>query len=140
MPVEVSVYNDSGYKYLPLKRVAGVAKAVLAGEKKNAADLSIVLTDNKSIRKINKQYLNHDYNTDVISFTLEEKPVLIGEIYISIDQARQQAKDYGVSPRNEILRLAAHGTLHITGYVDYSLEERNNMHKFEDYYIEKFIK
>lgn len=140
MPVEVTVFNDSGQKYLPMKRVGQVARAVLKGEKKKSADVSIVLTDNKKIRHINKQYLSHDYNTDVISFTLEEKPALVGEIYISVEQATLQAKEYGVSLRNEILRLAAHGTLHIAGYEDYSLEERNNMHKFENYYIENFIK
>jgi probable rRNA maturation factor len=140
MPLEVIVYNTTDYKYLPSKRVAEVAKAVLKGEKIKSADVSIVLTDNKSIRKINKQYLNHNYYTDVISFTLDEKPALVGEIYISVDKAREQAAEYGVSQRNEILRLAAHGALHLAGYDDNSLEERNNMHKLEDIYIEHFIK
>lgn len=140
MPVEVTVYNTTEYKYLPSKRACGVAKAVLKGEKIKSADVSIVLTDNKSIRKINRQYLNHNYYTDVISFTLDEKPMLVGEIYISVDKAREQAVEYGVSARSEILRLAAHGALHLAGYDDNSLEERNNMHKLEDKYIENFIK
>lgn len=140
MPVEVTVYNTTVYKYLPSKKVAEVAKAVFKGEKIRSADVSIILTDNKMIRKINRQFLNHNYYTDVISFTIDEKPALVGEIYISIHKAREQAVDYGVSARNEILRLAAHGALHLAGYDDNSLEERNNMHKLEDKYIEHFIK
>ncbi len=135
MALSVVISNNSGRRFLPYSKIEETARRVFKGEKIRNAELSVVLTSDTFIRTINKQYLNHDFATDVISFTLEDKPVLVGELYISVDTAELQAKDYGVSLRNELMRLTAHGTLHLCGYEDNSLEERKIMHNLEDCYI-----
>ncbi|MBK7986366.1 MAG: rRNA maturation RNase YbeY [Ignavibacteria bacterium] len=84
---------------------------------------------------MNRKFLQHDYPTDVITFPLEDNP-LEGEIYISIDTAIEQARDYNVSVAQELMRLAAHGTLHLIGYDDSTDEERARMSELETLYIE----
>lgn len=97
--------------------------------------LSIVFLGNAAMRRINKRYLGHDYTTDVISFNLSTNKSIEGEIYIGLGKAFTQAKEYGVSLSNEILRLAAHGFLHILGYDDNSAKKRNRMLELGDHYI-----
>ena len=84
--------------------------------------LSVIIVDNERIHEINKTYRNVDRETDVISFALEdgeniEFPIRnLGDIYISIDKAKEQAKEYGHSLRREICFLLTHGFLHLLGY------------------------
>lgn len=92
-------------------------------------EFNVILVDNDYIYKINKEYRNIDRVTDVISFALEDDesfPVLdtkiLGDIYISIDKAKQQAEEYGHSFKRELCFLAVHGFLHINGY-DHMNEE-----------------
>ncbi|HLP15839.1 MAG TPA: rRNA maturation RNase YbeY [Bacteroidota bacterium] len=90
---------------------------VCSHERRNNAAMTLVFTDDRGIRPINKKHLGHDRTTDVISFTLEDSP-LEGELYINLEQARRQASEYGVSPKNEAARLVVHGVLHCCGYDD----------------------
>lgn len=84
---------------------------------------NIIFIDNEKIRQINKEYRNIDKETDVISFALEDDKTFntdkfrfLGDIYISIDKAKSQAKDYGHSLKREICFLSIHGILHLLGY------------------------
>ena len=78
--------------------------------------------DNEYIHKINKEYRGVDRPTDVISFALEDEPDIkldhriLGDIYISIDKAREQANEYGHSLKRELCFLTVHGVLHLLGY------------------------
>ena len=107
---------------------------VLQGEKVLEAAVSVVLVDDERIHAMNKEFLQHDYPTDIITFPLEDGAV-DGEMYISITTAVRQAAEYGVSLTNELMRLAAHGTLHLVGYDDGKPEERKQMSALEDKYI-----
>ena len=84
---------------------------------------NVIIVDNESIHKINKEYRNIDRETDVITFALEdneevneEEHRLLGDIYISVDKAKSQALEYGHSFKREICFLAVHGFLHLLGY------------------------
>jgi probable rRNA maturation factor len=92
-------------------RMALEAHSVKGGE------VSLTLLDDEAIAAINEQYLAHEGPTDVITFALhgEGEPPL-GDIYVGWEQALRQAADFGVSPREELARLAVHGTLHVLGY------------------------
>lgn len=131
---KIDFYNDSDLKYIPAKKSIKIAERVFAGENIVAYELNIITVSDDKIHKLNKEYLNHDYATDVITFTLDDEP-LTGEIYISAETAMNQATDYKVSLQNEILRLVAHGCLHLAGYNDITDEERENMHLLENKYI-----
>ena len=138
MSKNIRIFNDTNIKYLPKKRSYEVAKKVFLNENVNNYNLNVIFVNDKRIYEINKKYLGHDSTTDVISFNLnEEGQEIEGEIYISIETARKQAIEYNVSFLNEILRLVAHGTLHLVGYADNTKKRREEMHLLENKYIKK---
>jgi probable rRNA maturation factor len=134
MDLEINIFNSSSARFLPKKKIITVLKNTFKSEKIKRAVISLIYLDDVEIQKLNKEFLNHDYPTDVLSFSLEED-LLEGEIYIGIDTARLQAEDYKVSLTNEIMRLAVHGALHIIGYNDSSPSEKEKMHILENKYI-----
>ena len=133
--VKVVVFNDSLYKRSPKKTISILLEKVIRREGISNAHINVIYVDDKKIKIINENYLNHNYSTDVISFNLTEKKELIGEIYISLETAEKQAKEYNVSLTNEIKRLAIHGALHIAGYDDNTKEKRNMMTSLENKYL-----
>ena len=97
-------------------------------------EFNIIFVDNDYIHKINKEYRNIDRETDVISFALEDDlyfPVMdtkvLGDIYISIDKAKSQAKEYGHSFKRELCFLCVHGFLHLNGYDHMEKDEEKIM-------------
>ncbi|MCB2203747.1 rRNA maturation RNase YbeY [bacterium] len=102
------------------------------------AQISCAVVSDSEIHEINRQYLGHDYPTDIITFPLEERP-LEAELVISSDTARRQAREYAVSLREECARLAIHGILHLTGYDDTSEAARKRMKRREDFLLAQFM-
>lgn len=96
----------------------------------------MIFVTNREIRRINKRYLNHDYNTDVIAFPYNMPPAF-GDVYVSVDQARLQAKDLGHSQLKELLTLAIHGTLHLLGFDDHSPAKKKKMFAKQDAVLRK---
>lgn len=95
---------------------AGV-RAALEARGVERAEISLALVDDDAIRELNRTHLGHDRPTDVIAFGLWSPgdPVVVGDVYLGLDQARRQADEEGVDAAEELLRLAIHGTLHVTG-------------------------
>ena len=112
-------------------------RSVLRAEGIVKAEVSIVFTDGRYSRTINRKYLGRDYSTDVLAFPLEEGETLEGELYVNIDKARQQAREYAVSLANELGRLVIHGMLHLTGYDDRTRRGAEAMRKKEDATLER---
>ncbi len=108
------------------------------------AILSIILVDNKEIHEINKTYRNKDYPTDVISFALEDDKTMIspvrvlGDIFISLDKAHEQAEAYGHSFKRELSFLMIHGLLHLLGYDHETKEEEEIMFSLQRKELEKY--
>jgi probable rRNA maturation factor len=94
-----------------------IKKTVARILKKEKIDgrINVIIGDDKLIRRLNRDYRKKDKTTDVLSFEINENG-LLGEIYISLPVAKRQAKEYGVTLVDELVRLAEHGTLHILGY------------------------
>jgi rRNA maturation RNase YbeY len=89
---------------------------------------------------LNKTHLRHDHYTDIITFELSEPHhPLLADIYISVERARENAKQFHVTLQNEMLRLLIHGTLHLCGYRDKSQNEIVEMRKQEAYYLNKYF-
>jgi rRNA maturation RNase YbeY len=134
MPLNVNVTNATSQRYRgKAAMIASVGKA-LRGQRVKHATVDIILLDDVAIKSMNKQYLQHNYATDVITFPLEDEP-LYGEIYISLDTARVQAAEYGVTLTNELCRLAVHGALHLCGHDDATDAQRRAMQKLENRYF-----
>lgn len=101
--------------------------------------VSIVLTDNKRIHEINKIYRNVDAPTDVISFAFQDEPVNpisdltnLGEIYISLEKASSQAREYNHSFERELSFLTVHGLLHLLGYDHMNETDEKEMFDLQD--------
>jgi probable rRNA maturation factor len=118
-------------------RVTGIAERVFAGEGKAWAHLSVVLADHETVLSLNKEWLDHDWNTDVISFLLEEAPIE-GEVYVDVETAAERHGEFDAPLTEEILRYVVHGILHLCGHDDASEEERAAMRVLEDRYLAGF--
>jgi rRNA maturation RNase YbeY len=90
---------------------------------------------------INNRYLNHNYYTDIISFDLsEQKGRLIGDVYISIDRVKENAKTEGHPYMHELLRVIFHGALHFCGYKDKKPADQKIMRSMEDKWLKAYLK
>lgn len=133
--ITISVFQTIPAVRLPKKKLRDTAVNVLVGEGIHHATINIIVVSDDEIHSMNNEYLQHDYATDVLSFSLGESDEIDGEVYISLDTAKTQAIAYNVSITNELQRLTAHGVLHLVGYDDESAEQREIMKKLEDRYI-----
>ncbi len=88
--------------------------------------------DDEAMLQLNRQFVNHDYYTDIITFDYSRPPRVSGEIYISLDTVATNAMKFNVSYRHELMRVIAHGLLHLCGINDKGPGEREIMEKNED--------
>ena len=103
--------------------------------------LQYIFCSDKFLLGINKSYLQHDYYTDIISFDLSEtKGKLIGEVYISIDRVKDNAKTHQTSLKEELLRVIFHGALHFCGYKDKKPADVKKMRSQEDKWLKSYLK
>ncbi|MFT4015334.1 MAG: rRNA maturation RNase YbeY [Agriterribacter sp.] len=108
-------------------------------EKTSLGSLQYIFCSDDFLLQVNKQYLKHDYYTDIITFNLGEKAVE-GEIYISIDRVKDNATTYKTSFKRELHRVIFHGALHLCGYKDKLNEEKKVMSAKEDRYLQEYFK
>lgn len=97
--------------------------------------LNYIFVDDKRLLAINRDYLKHDYYTDIISFDLSAGPSKTGEIYISIDRVKDNARQLGLSFKSELHRVVFHGALHLCGYKDKSARDSKLMRQKEEEYL-----
>ncbi|MFN4314188.1 MAG: rRNA maturation RNase YbeY [Chitinophagaceae bacterium] len=102
--------------------------------------LNYIFCSDEDLLQINRDYLRHDYYTDIISFELSAsgEPV-VGEIYISVDRVRENAKNHNNSFYAELHRVIFHGALHLCGYKDKTSKHIKEMRAREDYYLQKYL-
>jgi probable rRNA maturation factor len=146
MSVRVLVGFEDGLRPALRRRIPGGAtgtdrlvrravRAACAAAAVQHADLSITLLADDAIAELNDRYLAHEGPTDVLSFPLhEEGDRPVGDIYIGIDEALRQAAAHGVDVREEVARLAVHGTLHVLGHdhPDGAARTRSRMWKLQE--------
>ncbi len=104
-------------------------------------NLNYIFCTDKRLLDINKQFLSHNYYTDIITFPLSEAPNPIeGEIYISIDRVKENAMTEKEPLNRELLRVIFHGALHLCGYTDKTKREKEKIREREDFYINKYMR
>ncbi len=136
MTSTIRVFNAHPRYRLRHGSTIALVRRVLRGEKVDRAALNIIFIQDRMMIALNSTYLRHRYTTDVLSFSLNEHAnALDGEVYVNLDQARRQAKEYSVSEREERKRLVVHGVLHLTGYEDATVKQREEMHQQENIYL-----
>ncbi len=105
-------------------------------EKVGLASINYIFCTDSELLKLNKTYLQHNYNTDILTFDLSHSnQAKSGEIHISIDRVKANAKLYGVTFSNELTRVIIHGALHLCGYKDKTKREITEMRNKEDIYL-----
>lgn len=111
---------------------------VIESENKTEGEINYIFCDDDYLHQINVKYLNHDELTDIISFDYTMGNLISGDIFISIERVKDNAKDYGVTFENELLRVMSHGILHYCGYKDKSEEDSKVMRSKEEEKIKLF--
>ncbi|MCA9024982.1 MAG: rRNA maturation RNase YbeY [Planctomycetaceae bacterium] len=141
--IELAVADEQTHVQVDPDFLSRIAESLLTGEGVVHADISLAIVDDAEIHVINRQYLNHDYPTDVISFLLAEDTQdgirrIDGELVISGETAARSALDYGCSPEDELALYFVHGLLHLCGYDDQTNADRETMRVQERSHLQKF--
>ena len=110
-------------------------KDVIKSEQGDVGNINIILVTDKELLRLNKSFLNRDYLTDVISFDYSEGKTISGDIYISYDRVKENAKDLNLDVESELHRVMVHGALHLLGYNDVSPSDKKLMTSKEDHYL-----
>ena len=110
---------------------------LINNELKEAGEISIIFCSDQYLLEINKQYLKHDYYTDIITFDYVEKNVISGDLFISTDRIKDNAMKYETKVIKELYRVVFHGVLHLVGYKDKNEDEQQLMTEKENFYLSK---
>ena len=105
-------------------------------EKKSVERVDVIFCNDEFLLSLNKRFLDHHYNTDTLSFLLSViKQPISGELYLSIDRIRDNAKSLNIPYQTELLRVIIHSCLHLCGYDDKSRSARIKMEKLQESYL-----
>ena len=127
-------YQTEGVKMPAIKRRETTAwiKAVAATYGKKVGDIAYIFCDDEKILEVNRQYLQHDYYTDIITFDYTEDNVISGDLFISLDTVRSNSEEQGTVYEEELHRVIIHGILHLCGINDKGPGERELMEQAEN--------
>ena len=127
-------YNTDGVKMPKIKKRENTAwvKAVAAGYGKKVGEIAYIFVDDEKILEVNRQYLQHDYYTDIITFDYTEGDMISGDLFISLDTVRTNAEQVGAAYEQELDRVIIHGILHLCGINDKGPGERAVMEAAEN--------
>lgn len=112
--------------------------SIVSSEGKDLGELTYVFCDDEYLHKMNVDYLNHDTLTDIITFDYCEGSIVSGDVFVSVERVKENAIDFNVPFVDELLRVMAHGTLHLCGYKDKSEDDVVLMRSKEDEKIKLF--
>ncbi len=132
----VEVSNRQKILAVATDRLQLAIATVFNGEEIPASEINIAVVDDAQIHETNRQFLQHDYPTDVITFPWDEAASpLEGDIMVSAETAKRVADQYGWSPDEELLLYVIHGALHLAGYDDHCDEDQAAMRERETHYL-----
>ena len=137
--IDIKVFNSFEKIAINEISVEKLARKILSEKSLNdKAVISIIFCDNKTLNNFKIKYFDEDVFTDIVTFKIEDKPFLEAELYISIEMAIENAKEFKVSLDNEIIRLISHGILHLIGYDDSNNSLSKKMLSVQEEIVEKF--
>ena len=127
------IYNTDNVKMpvFPKRKISNWIKQTAETYEKRVGEVSYIFCSEEKILQINKDYLSHDYITDVITFDYSENKTISGDIFICVEKVRTNATEYKSTFIEELYRVMIHGILHLCGLSDKTAKERANMRKKE---------
>lgn len=132
----VRFFSDGiSFQSIGKRKIAQWLKQTAAREGKKIGSVSYIFVSDEHLLEMNKKYLQHNDYTDIITFDNSTGNNISGEMYISVDTVRENAKYYQTDFHNELLRVMVHGVLHLCGYKDKTISERKKMRAAEDKYL-----
>lgn len=137
-PSDLTIEHDHPTLQVDEARLERLLRHVVAEEGCTLRHASVILTDHHTVLHLNREYLDHDYHTDVLSFDLSEPDelnVVEGEIYVDLDTAHERHAEFEAPFETEAYRYAVHGLLHLIGYDDVNAEDAATMRTLEDRYL-----
>jgi probable rRNA maturation factor len=129
--------EDISHNFKNKKQVITWIHNTISEEKQLPGDINIIFTSDKYLLGINKQYLKHNYFTDIVTFNYCENNVINGDIFISIETVKNNSLRFDVNFTTELERVIIHGVLHLIGYDDQNDEEKAIMREKENYYLDR---
>ncbi len=136
--MEIQIHNFSEHLAGQTSDWDALIRKVAEDLKMEIESLNIIFVDDETLQKMHLEYLNDPGKTDVITFDLSDGDKIEAEIYISTERAEEQAKEFGATFSEEILRLIIHGLLHLKGYDDLEPEKRKIMKQEEEKLVSKY--
>lgn len=133
-------FEDVNFELPDHKKLEEWIDFAIRNEECFTGNITYIFCSDEYLLNVNKQYLNHDYFTDIITFDYVKDDLISGDMFISVDTIRSNAEIYGVSFENELLRVMIHGVMHLVGYDDLTDEQEAEIHKMEDKYLEVYYK
>jgi len=127
----------NGFTVRNKRNISEWLRYVVDNEGFTSGDIAIVCCSDDYLLEVNRNYLNHDYFTDIITFDYSENQVVSGDLMISIDRIRDHAAKYEVSFEDELHRVMVHGVLHLCGYKDKRKSDKELMTSKENQYLKK---
>ena len=139
MAMKIDFCNEDVSYIVPQKRkIRFWLMSVIEQEQRQAGDISCVFCSDDYLVKLNNQYLSASYFTDVITFDYSKKNFISGDIFISVDRVKENAKLYNQPYFREMCRVILHGILHLCGYKDKTETQIQQMREKEEYYLQKY--
>jgi len=112
---------------------------VIVEEGLEVGDVNLIFCSDEALLKMNIDFLQHDYYTDIITFDYCEENIVSGDLFISIDRVLDNSVELNAKYETELRRVCVHGVLHLCGYKDKSDEDEKQMRAKEDFYLEKYV-
>lgn len=133
-------YQDVSFAFASRQNLKLFIEKLFKKEKYQLQQVNIIFCSDEALLKINRDFLQHDYYTDIITFPLSEQGAPVNaELYISVDRIRDNAAQLGISFKRELHRVVFHGCLHLTGYNDKSSQQIKTIREREDYYLRLYF-
>jgi rRNA maturation RNase YbeY len=133
-------YDDVKFRLRGSGEIRIFLQKVIRDENKIPGDLNFVFTGDAKLLEINREFLKHEYLTDVIAFENNDGDKINGEVYISIETVKRNSGLYSVRMKDEVIRVMIHGILHLCGYDDKSERLRKKMIQKQEFLVKSFFR
>jgi rRNA maturation RNase YbeY len=133
-------YENIKHPVFPKRKINFWIRKTAENNNRNLGDVSYIFCDDDKILEVNKEYLKHDYYTDIITFDYSENATISGDIFISVDTVKSNSEKFNTDYKTELYRVIIHGILHLCGYKDKSPNDKKLMREKENESLSELYK